>query len=117
MESYLLLNGKVVVSSITRKMIEFYQAAPSDLDGIIDQLRVTKGVEVAVFIYETDLHEFKVSLRSNGEVNVSKIAVFFGGGGHVRAAGYTMNGILYDVINNLMVHVDNLLKEIAGQTQ
>jgi phosphoesterase RecJ-like protein len=117
MESYLLLNGKVVVSSITRKMIEFYQAAPSDLDGIIDQLRVTKGVEVAVFIYETDLHEFKVSLRSNGEVNVSKIAVFFGGGGHVRAAGYTMNGILYDVINNLMVHIDNQLKEIAGQTQ
>jgi phosphoesterase RecJ-like protein len=91
-------------------MLEFYQAATSDLDGIIDQLRVTKGVEVAVFIYETNLHEYKISLRSNGRVNVSKIAVFFGGGGHIKAAGYTMVGSLHDVINNLLLHIEAQLK-------
>lgn len=110
MESILFLDNRVVVSSINQKMLDFYNASTSDLDGIIDQLRVTKGVEVAVFIYEIDLHEYKVSMRSNGEVNVSKIAVYFGGGGHIKAAGYSMNGTLHDVINNLMVHIEAQLK-------
>lgn len=111
MESILLLDGKVVLSSISRKMLDFYQAGHADLDGIVDQLRITKGTEVAVFIYESDSNEYKVSLRSNSYVNVSKIAVFFGGGGHVRAAGYSMVGSLYDVINNLLPHIDVQLKQ------
>ena len=113
MESILMLDGKVVVSSINRKMIEFYQASSSDLDGIIDQLRVTKGTEVAIFIYETEPHEFKVSMRSNGEVNVSKIAVYFGGGGHIKAAGCTMRGQIHDVINNLTPHIDAQFKALG----
>lgn len=112
MESIMVLHGKVVFASLSRKMLDFYGASSSDLDGIIDQLRVTKGTEVAVFIYETDFQEFKVSMRSNGEVNVSKIAVFFGGGGHIRAAGCTMTGTEYDVINNLTPHIEAQLNEL-----
>ena len=110
MESILVLKGKVVFASIDRKMLDFYGASTSDLDGIIDQLRVTKGTEVAIFIYETDFHEFKVSMRSNGDVNVSKIAVYFGGGGHIKAAGCTMRGSMHDVINNLTLHIEAQLK-------
>jgi phosphoesterase RecJ-like protein len=117
MESYLVLNGKVVVSSINRKALDFYDASHSDLDGIIDQLRSTKGTEVAIFIYETDFHEYKVSLRSNGDVNVSKIAVYFGGGGHIKAAGCTMKGSLHDVINNLTPHIETQLKELENKTE
>lgn len=113
MESILVLDGKVVVSSISGKMLDFYQAAPSDVDGIIDQLRVTKGTEVAIFIYELDLHKFKVSMRSNGDVNVSRIAVYFGGGGHVKAAGCTMQGSIHDVINNITPHIEAQLKELG----
>lgn len=112
MESILVLDGKVVVSSINRKMLDFYQAASSDVDGVIDQLRVTKGTEVAIFIYETGIHEYKVSMRSNGEVNVSKIAVYFGGGGHVKAAGCTIHGTLHDVINNITPQIEIQLKEL-----
>jgi phosphoesterase RecJ-like protein len=112
MESILVLHGRVVVGTINRKMLDFYEASSSDLDGIIDQLRVTKGTEVAIFIYETDLQEYKVSMRSNGEVNVSKIAVYFGGGGHIKAAGCTMKGSLHDVINNLTPHIEAQLNEL-----
>ncbi|MBE5967092.1 MAG: bifunctional oligoribonuclease/PAP phosphatase NrnA [Lachnospiraceae bacterium] len=111
MESILVLDGKVIVSSISRKMMEFYQASSSDLEGIVDQLRITKGVETAIFIYETEPNEFKVSMRSNSKVDVSKIAVYFGGGGHIRAAGCTMYGVLTDVINNLTPHIETQLKE------
>lgn len=112
MESMLVLDGRVIVSSASRKMLDFYEATHSDLDGIIDQLRVTKGVEVAIFIYESAFHEYKVSMRSNGEVNVSKIAVYFGGGGHIKAAGCTMMGSTHDVINNLTPHIEAQLKEL-----
>lgn len=112
MESLLVLGGKVVVASISRKELDFYHASPSDCDGIIDQLRITKGTEVAIFIYETDTLEYKVSLRSNGKVNVSQIAVYFGGGGHIKAAGATMRGQLHDVINNLNLHIEAQLKEL-----
>ena len=106
LESMLLLDGRCIVSSINRKMMEFYDASSADLDGIIDQIRVTKGVEVAVFIHEFAHQEYKVSMRSNGDVNVSKIAVYFGGGGHIKAAGCTLRGSLHDVINNITPHIE-----------
>ena len=65
----------------------------------------TKGVEVAIFLYETAIQEYKVSMRSNGAVDVSKIAVYYNGGGHVKAAGCTMQGSIHDVINNLTGHI------------
>ena len=71
----------------------------------------TKGVEVAIFLYETAIQEYKVSMRSNGAVDVSKIAVFFGGGGHMRAAGCDMQGSMYDVINNLTAEIEKQLAE------
>lgn len=114
MESMLVLGGRVVFASLSRRMLDFYGATTADLDGIIDQLRVTKGTEVAIFIYETDLHEYKVSMRSNGELNVSRIAVYFGGGGHIKAAGCSMHGSVHDVINNLTAHIEAQLKEIEG---
>lgn len=98
--------------AIRQSEMEFYGVDGKDLDGIIDQLRLTEGVEVAIFIYETGAQEFKVSMRSRYLVDVSRIAAFFGGGGHVRAAGCTMSGSIHDVINNLSVHIAGQLDAV-----
>ena len=51
--------------------------------------------------------EYKVSMRSNSYVDVSKIASYFGGGGHIRAAGCTLPASsIYDVINNVSAHIE-----------
>ena len=86
-ESILLQGGKCVVGYLKKREMDFYSVEGKDLEGIVSQLRLTAGVEVAIFIYEMQTQLFKVSLRSNGKVDVSKIAVFSVGGGHVRAAG------------------------------
>lgn len=91
--------------------MDFYRVDGKDLEGIVSQLRLTKGVEAAIFIYESQPQTFKVSLRSNGEVDVSKVAAFFGRGGHVRAAGCDMSGSMYDVINNLSDQIAIQLKD------
>ena len=88
LESIMFMDGRCVVSAIDQKTLEFYNATSSDLEGIVNQLRITKGVECAIFMYEIGNLEYKVSLRSNKYVDVSKVAEFFGGGGHVRAAGF-----------------------------
>lgn len=106
LESILVMDGKCIVSYLSKKMLDFYGADSDDLEGIIDQLRVTKGVEVAILVYETNVQEYKVSMRSNEKVDVSKIAVYFSGGGHIRAAGCTMNGSIHDVINNITEHIE-----------
>ena len=101
LESMLILDKRCIVSVVREKEMEFFQAVPADLEGIVSQLRQTKGVEIAMFLHETAPQQFKVSLRSKGNVDVSRIAVYFGGGGHVNAAGVTMKGSSHDVINNI----------------
>jgi len=51
-------------------------------------------------------------MRSNGGVYVSAVAQSFGGGGHVRAAGCTMQGSFYDVVNNLTGPIEKQLQEM-----
>lgn len=105
-----LMEGRVIVATVTRRMLEFYGAQTEDIEGIIDQLRVTKGVEVALLLQEIDDQQYKVSMRSNTFVDVSRIAVYFGGGGHVKAAGCTMRGSLHDVVNNITEHIEFQMK-------
>lgn len=106
MESILLMDGKVIVGSVKLKDMEFYNVTAKELDGIVSQLRYTRGTEVAIFLYELEPHKYKVSLRSNGSVNVSNVASYFGGGGHVKAAGCEMAGNYYDVVNNLTLQIE-----------
>lgn len=101
LESFCLFDGACIFSVIRYKDMEFYGAENFDLEGIVDQLRVTEGVECAVFLHELQTCVFKVSMRSNDQVDVSRVAAFFGGGGHVRAAGCTITGNMHDVVNNL----------------
>lgn len=105
LESILFMDGKCIVSVIDKKTMEFYQVNKSDLSGIVSQLRYTKGVECAIFMYETGPLTYKVSMRSTDKVNVAEIAAVFGGGGHKKAAGCTMNGTVHDNINNLSQYI------------
>ena len=106
LESILFMDGKCIVATISKKMMDFYGVTGKDLDGIINQMRNTRGVEVAIFLYELDNLEYKVSMRSGGQVDVAKIAQLFGGGGHVRAAGFSAKGTVHDVINNISAQIE-----------
>lgn len=104
-KSVLHENGKCISSVITREEMEAYDVLPKHLDGIVSQLRVTKDVEVAIFLYELEPGEFKVSTRSKECVDLSAIAVRFGGGGHVRAAGFSMSGDPDEIVEAILAEV------------
>ncbi|MGN0156476.1 MAG: bifunctional oligoribonuclease/PAP phosphatase NrnA [Lachnospiraceae bacterium] len=110
LESILFMNKTCIVSTIDKKVMDFYGVTSSDFDGIVNQLRYTKGVECAIFLYENEFQSYKVSMRSGGKIDVAKVAQYFGGGGHVRAAGCTINGTQHDVINNLSLQIEKQME-------
>ena len=101
LESISLMDGKVIASAVSKETMDFYGVKGNDLDGIVNQLMFTIGCDVAIFIYEDEPMLYRVSLRSNGNIDVSRVAKLLGGGGHVRASGCTLNGTQHDVINSI----------------
>lgn len=77
----------VVYTTVTKKDLAQTKARVEDTENLIDHLRATKDIEVAVVFKEMD-NMVRVSMRSTGQVDVGRIAELYGGGGHPLAAGY-----------------------------
>ena len=109
LDSKLYLDGKVIATYITREQMKNFGCGPKQLDGIVNQLRVTKDVLVAAFLYENEDTSYKVSLRANGDFNVADVVAVFGGGGHVKAAGCTMEGAVEEILEHLLNEIEKRL--------
>ncbi len=94
-------DGKIRAVCATRELCEKFGVEVEEIEGLVDIPRRIRGTEIAVAIKEHE-ETVRVSLRSNEYADVSKIAVAFGGGGHMRAAGCSIaksvNEALSDVI-------------------
>lgn len=79
-------------------LIRKWNDQPYDLTEIIFTImRLLKNVEVFILFKKTGDGKIRVNFRSRARVDVNKIASFFGGGGHKRASGTTVNGHLEEV--------------------
>ncbi len=107
------LDGRMAVSGIQKKTMDQYGAGSQDMEGIVSQLKLVKGVETAAFLYELKAGEFKVSLRSSRYVDVNAIASSFGGGGHARAAGCSIKGTYDQAVEALVREVERQMKSEA----
>jgi phosphoesterase RecJ-like protein len=85
----LCCDGKVAFVEVTKEMLEMSGAVKEDSDSIVNSIRAIVTVEVACMLREED-EGIKISLRSKNYADVSKIAIKYGGGGHIRAAGATI---------------------------
>jgi len=86
----LYFDGKLALTKISRELFEKTNTTSEEAEGIINYLRQIKGVKVAAILRE-DEDKVKVSMRSWGEVDVSKIAMELNGGGHKNAAGGSLD--------------------------
>ncbi len=74
--------------------IERHHVDADDLDGAVEHARSVRGVRLALLFREMSGGRIKVSLRSVGDVDVAELARQFGGGGHAKAAGVAIAGVL-----------------------
>lgn len=109
LNSHLAFDGRVIYSTITQKELKEFGVSSKELEGIVSQLRLTKGVIASAFLYETTAGDIKLSLRSIAPFDVNMIAQQFGGGGHVRAAGATLKGTLEESVTQVLAAMEKNL--------
>ena len=63
-----------------------------DTEGLINLPLTVRDIQAAVFFKEIDTHDYRVSMRSKGDVDVCAVAKTFGGGGHKNASGCSARG-------------------------
>ncbi len=80
-------DGNGIWTSLSLKEMEDCRSSSMETDGIAEALRITKGIDYAILLYQTDETGFKGSFRSKGGTDVGKLAACFGGGGHKLASG------------------------------
>lgn len=95
MEYY--LDNRLTMICITSDILNEQHVDANDLDGCASIPLQVEGVEVGVTIKEKSENEYKVSMRSANDVNVSAICQTLGGGGHIKAAGCLVKGTLEEV--------------------
>ena len=107
----ILEDGKVAFTYITKKDVNEVNAKPGDHEGLVNIGRNLNGVEVSIFIRQNEENkdEYRVSMRTNGDVNASDICLMFGGGGHPRAAGATVEGTIEEVKEKLMKEIKKVI--------
>lgn len=85
-------SGKIALVVLNLDDYKNANASFSDGDGIVSTIKNIAGVEVALVFKEIEEKKYKVSMRSKKFLDVNEIAALFGGGGHAKAAGCTIEG-------------------------
>ncbi len=114
LNSQRIMDDRCIYTVVTQEQLKEFGCTVKATDGIVDQLRVIDGVEVVILLYETgNPSEYKVSLRTNSEVDLARIAAVFGGGGHVKAAGCTVTGAVEEILEGLKAQILLQWKELG----
>lgn len=103
-------DGKICAVILKNELCDKYGVSIKDMDSIIDIPRSVRGCEIAVSFKQTKERLTKVSLRSNGEADVSKIALKFGGGGHKKAAGLVLELPVLEAYEKILEEAKNVLR-------
>ena len=90
-------HDKVFCVSLSFQSSQVFSKSFDLKDKLFGFLRSVEGIEVVVILTQINSKEVRINLRSQGAVNVAKIAQLFNGGGHAKAAGGEMSGSLDDV--------------------
>ncbi len=115
LSSKLYDDGRIIVTWLSKDTLDRYDVIASDTEGIVEALRSTKGVSVALFLHENNDGTYKGSLRASVDVNLVNVAKLYDGGGHTKAAGFTATGDPeHDIIPRLL---DAIRKELDEQTK
>jgi len=97
--------GRVSYVVVTQRMLTRAEAAPALTEDFINYPRSVKGTEVALLFREIQPKKYRVSFRSRGKIDVSRISRVFQGGGHPNAAGCTVEGTLREVKAKVLAKV------------
>ncbi len=95
-------NRRIAWVTVDAETLQSLGAMDEDTEGLVNIPRNVAGVEIGILFKEIATHEIKISLRSNGTINVAQLAKRFGGGGHVLASGCTLRCSIGEALHQVL---------------
>ena len=105
----LFTEHSLVVSYVLQEDYKKYNIEESELDFLIDSVRLVKESNIALLLKEQSDKSFKGSLRSRNDIDVQLIASEFGGGGHKAASGFSTTHDIENVIDKVKKAIESQL--------
>lgn len=107
-------NDKIAMVCITLDLIKKHEGKVDieDFNGLAGLPRQVEGVILGITIKQKAENVFKVSMRSAEPINAAKLCALFGGGGHARAAGCTIEGNLEFVKAKLLPVLEKAVEAV-----
>lgn len=103
-------DGKFALSVVPYELFTEFNAGPDSVDDVVSAMRDIDGVELAIVLRQLENGEVRANVRSQSYFDCNKFAEQFGGGGHVRAAGFTCSDHnIDDVAEKVIEKVQNIL--------
>jgi phosphoesterase RecJ-like protein len=84
--------GRIAIVYLDHEMARAAGGTYEDTEGLINLPLTVKEIQAVVFFKQAEQDEYRVSMRSKGDIDIGAVAKEFGGGGHKNAAGCTVNG-------------------------
>jgi len=101
--------GRIAWAVLRQQDFQAVNATPEDTEGIIDHIRTIRDAEIAA-LFSEKRGVVRISLRSNGMVDVARIAQQFQGGGHTKAAGLTYEGSIEHALCDVLRAIESAMK-------
>ncbi len=98
--------GRAAVAALTLNLLQETGATHDDADGLINIPLTVNDIQAVAFFKEIAPDNFRISLRSKGNVDVNRVAGVFGGGGHKNAAGCSLSGPYPEVREKLVAELN-----------
>ncbi|MCK5095720.1 MAG: bifunctional oligoribonuclease/PAP phosphatase NrnA [Spirochaetes bacterium] len=88
-------------------------ATKEDNEGILEVIRGFKNVELIIMLRQLKSKRLKGSLRSSNKINCNHLSKMFGGGGHFKASGFTIEGDVNEIGSSIIQKICDEVKELG----
>lgn len=102
-------NGEIAYSYATQADFTRLHVPLEEAEGLVDAVRTTRGSKIVLFLKESHDCSIRANLRSKSDIDISGVARFFGGGGHAKAAGFSLSGSVDDAFAQVLPKLEELL--------
>lgn len=109
-------NNTIMIMQLSKNDLKKCNADVEDLNGIINQAFCLKSAICAVLITQR-YEKFHISFRAKGDIDVSKIAKLYGGGGHKPASACTVEKVTKQMLNDIIENLSNQINSIPKTTK